>query len=775
MDNRTWLQGVGSRTSMRGFWRCAVLAILAFVLLHLSQREVYAVQTVIQDWDGSVMDTIDWTISNNVEIIDSWASRCKVYKGSDTDITAYCYYEADFTELGGWVDVQATFSPKTRFQQESFRVSYGYSQTSHPCGNYEVCPETFDISHGDNFWPYYYRWGTSLYDPSMGGSLGHGWGITIRFYGFTYSPGSPIAIRNYAIHIRPTNSQALAWRKRFYPPQPNNGQPWPCSPKPPKPYPPKPEELKDPANPYEGAGACMPFGLPVYWVDPNTLTLYVQDTDFSYEGLGPRVKMTRYFSSQSDPLLYDRSGSFGHGWHFSYDTRLTESGCNVMLMDLEGKERIFGYPEGDCGGGSAGSPLELSPSENVFDRLFAHGSGVFVLERKSPREWLRYEPYGDVSRLVSVADAAGNQITVQRAVNGKIQEIRDAAGRSTALTHDAQGQCTALTAPDSRKTTFAYDAGGKLVRSTDFMGNQTDYGYDADGHMVTMKNGGKTTAFGYSSSESLGRYISSLTNANGLKKTYRVTIVGNTFGVEEAFPSNSKRTYTGMLTRPVLISARDGADNGPDYAYTISGTSTPSVIGAINYTDPLGEKTTIRRNDRGNITKYESPDNNHVTYTYNDTDRMTSRSNFLNEKWAYEYNAFGNLTRGTSPEGRTTTFEYNADGLLTKTTNPRNAVTRYEYDAFGNLKRMVNPLGNEILWEYDTHGFKPTSIVDPRGNRTRFAYDPLHRLTRTTHPDGTWRENDYNCCSLASSTDENGYTTLVESDGMHKPLRITDP
>jgi len=751
--------------------RAIVRIMTGLALVLIFQGGVYAesAQTVIRDWDGSVLDTIDWTISNNVEIKEPWASRGKVYK-SDTDITAYYYYEADFTHVSGWVDVQASLSPKTRFQQESFRISYGYSQTYHPCGNYDPCPTTFDITHGDNFWPYYYRWGSG-YDAEMGGYIGQGWGITIRFVGFTQSP---ITIRTYVIHIRPSTSQALAWRERFYPPQPKNGQHWPCSPKPDKPYPPKPDDLKDPANPYEGAGACMPFGLPVYWVDPTTLTLHIKDTDFSYQGLGPEVRLTRFFSSKKDPILYEQTGSFGHGWHFSYDTRLTEAGCAVMLLDMEGQEHIFGYPEGACGGGSPGSPLEMVPSENVFDRVFSHGSGVFVLERKSPREWLRYEPYDDVSLLVSVADAAGNQITVQRAANGKIQEIRDAAGRRTVLTHNAEGLCTTLTAPDAEKTTFSY-LRGRLVQSTDFIGNQTVYTYDADGHMLSMTSGGKTTAFGYSSSESLGRYISSLTDANGRTTTYRLTNVMTAFGVEQFFPSNNKRTYTSDVTRPVLTSARDGAGNGPDYAYIYSGSSTPSVIGAIEYTGPLGTKTIIRRDARGNITKYESPDKNHITYTYNNMDRMTSRTNFLNEKWEYEYNAMGNLTKATSPEGRETAFEYNADGLLTKTTNPRNAVTQYEYDVFGNLTRLVNPLGNDVLWEYDAIGLKAAAVVDARKNRTQFEYDALHHLTRTTRPDGTWRGNNYDCCSLTSLIDENGNTAFFESDALHKPVRIVDP
>lgn len=60
-----------------------------------------------------------------------------------------------------------------------------------------------------------------------------------------------------------------------------------------------------------GPGAMSKFGTPRYWVNSAALNLVVEDSDFSYRGLGPDVVMTRTYNADPSDV-----GMFGNGWHF---------------------------------------------------------------------------------------------------------------------------------------------------------------------------------------------------------------------------------------------------------------------------------------------------------------------------------------------------------------------------------------------------------------------------------------------------------------------------
>ncbi len=138
-------------------------------------------------------------------------------------------------------------------------------------------------------------------------------------------------------------------------------------------------------------------------------------------------------------------------------------------------------------------------------------------------------------------------------------------------------------------------------------------------------------------------------------------------------------------------------------------------------TDPLNGPTQPTQFDydpNNNLTKVTDaklPTPGITNYTFDNMDRLGTRTDPLSKAESYIYDANGNLTVFRDRKLQATVFEYDALNRRTKATYADGSNTIYTYDA----------------------GNRPTQINDSTAGIITRTYDALDRLTLETTPQGT--------------------------------------
>jgi len=528
-------------------------------------------------------------------------------------------------------------------------------------------------------------------------------------------------------------------------------------------------------KPY-GCNGCATMGLPGYRVNMFNLRPVIQDTLFQWSGRGASPDLTLTWNTGVG-VGYT---NFGTGWRFSYDAWLEESSSGVTLQQDTGGQLHFDIPPSgnanvisiSVNPDNGDSTVVLGPSDPLdppnytagWDGKFISSQDGYRLEKVldgdpvlktfilyTPDEKLSYVFQGpsgtmDLVPLIAIEDWNGNQLKIMRNASGAITEIRDAVNRSAYLTYNTAGQCSAITVPGGGQLHFSY-SGTDLVQSLDLMENQTNYTYNAGKFVTSMSTEGRTWQFAWSNFDGHD-YLSAVTDPQGAITGYTILVhAGATYRTQVTDPTGRSFTY-----------------DYPSGQYSESSRPQAARVIADNKGRPVeiyqkGMNTyprTLEYDDDGNVTKMTNFEGGIHTYTYNDRGQVTQYVDALDNTWSNEYDSHGNRTRAQSPAGRIYQYTYNVQGELTQEIDPEGNIRYYTYNSFGNLKTVTDAVGSVTTYLYDTQGINLTGITDPLGNTTSFAYDDNRRLTRTTHPDGTYREHYYDCCAENSLRNENG-------------------
>jgi RHS repeat-associated protein len=515
-----------------------------------------------------------------------------------------------------------------------------------------------------------------------------------------------------------------------------------------------------------GPGRCSDQGMPNYWVSTTTRELFVQDTDYAYKGLGPKISLTRSYNQPRTPTI-SVFGMFGDRWIFTYESwvdQRAQSSSNsadrgVAIKKGSG-QRIGFYIDL-----SKAPPQQGAPGHAVYDRLTWYGA-YFIFEEKETRLTYRYDqvPGMTYSRLTSISDPDGNEVLVNYNADGTIQEIVDAAGGATAFHYDANKHCTSMTIPDGRTATYQYDGSGNLIRTVDLNGAETVYTYDSQHHMTGFTAGGKTTTFTYEPYPYGGwLQIASVTDARG-----NVTNYASYSGLRVTDPENYVKAYNWNMADGYTTIEGVYMDKEMKTAIVAFREYTNAL--PSKFTDANGKTWNMRYDTRGNRTEVTDPLGNKTLYAYDLNDNLIRVTNALNETWNYDYDGQHHLIRTTSPLGNKTNMTYNELGQLTGITNANQKSTSFTYDDLGNLETITDPLGHQKRTTYGPDGLVKASIVDERNNETRFQYDDNDRVVSVTYADGTSKSYGYDCCAALSFTDENGNKTTFTRDPL---LHIT--
>lgn len=111
---------------------------------------------------------------------------------------------------------------------------------------------------------------------------------------------------------------------------------------------------------------------------------------------------------------------------------------------------------------------------------------------------------------------------------------------------------------------------------------------------------------------------------------------------------------------------------------------------------------------------------------YDNSGRLTERTEASGERLAYGYDSQGRIATVTGPFGHALNFAYDATGHVSIVTDPAGQTLGYNYDANGNLIRVTYPDGSFKTYYYEDakYPYHLTGITDENGVRfATFGYD----------------------------------------------------
>ena len=266
--------------------------------------------------------------------------------------------------------------------------------------------------------------------------------------------------------------------------------------------------------------------------------------------------------------------------------------------------------------------------------------------------------------------------------NGRRAAEITPVGATNGFAYNDRDDVTALTNELGFTGSTTYNSFSQPLVLIDLMGFGTTNGYDSKGNLIATTNAASVIArFGYD------------TQGNR-------TVETNAFGLAEQTVTLYKYDQFGYLT---------------------------------NVTDALGNTSAFTYDANGN----------RLTLSRQRTLANGSKQTLLISN---SYDAANRVFATVEPDGFTNRTVYNNIGKTAYSTNKAGVVTRSDYDARGLLTNTVFALGTAQQAAeqnaYDAEG-RRTTFVNRAGQPTSYTYDGVGRLRRTTNPDGTYSDNQY--------------------------------
>jgi RHS repeat-associated protein len=369
--------------------------------------------------------------------------------------------------------------------------------------------------------------------------------------------------------------------------------------------------------------------------------------------------------------------------------------------------------------------------------------------------------------LQKMTDLNGNTLTVTSA------GITHSSGKSVIFTRNAANLITQITDPAGNSLYYTYNAlTGDLTGVTDRASQTTTFTYDTNHGLLTILDPRGVQPIKNVYDPTTGRLIQHI-DAYGKVITY-----ANNIGT-------SQEVVTDRLGN-VTVNNYDADGNIVQVTDALSGVTTRTYDKNDNLkteTNALGKTTSYTYDSNNNRTSETNPLNKTTSYTYNARNQVLTISDPLNHVTINTYDpATGNLLSTMDPSGFTTSYSYNSSGLRNSMTDPLGKVTQYQYDVSGNLTQQKDPLGNLITYTYDNNGNKTSETrtrTGPSGIETlltSYQYDKNNNLIKTTYPDNSTTQIQYNAIGKQSiTTDQLGHQTSYSYDLMGRLTQTTYP
>ncbi|WHI47267.1 RHS repeat-associated core domain-containing protein [Microbulbifer sp. VAAF005] len=415
--------------------------------------------------------------------------------------------------------------------------------------------------------------------------------------------------------------------------------------------------------------------------------------------------------------------------------------------------------------------------------------------------------YDDINRPVQVTNALNEethytyadnnlvQVEIGRSTDSTTEEV--IAGQITLINYDGKDRIISIErqGSDGTKTTYqsyTYDSLGRRLRTSDALGNATTFTYDMVGNLA------------------------STTDPEGSEISYSYDAFNNVVSTTD--PLNRVVIYTYDALGRLTESEHQGVSPSlvTSYSYDASGN-------LLTITDPENNTTTYTYDRLGRKIGEVHPGGETAIFSYDDRDRLSSKTGARGQVLEYSYESWGGLVsiehfasatdHASNNTERSQSFAYNDNGQLTQaidTAIQSNALYTNSYDALNRLSQTSNhyiPGGDRTLsYTYNTqgdlNGLSLDNTIETGGVLTNhsFGYDDYARLisatlagsthtlgydsadhwTSLTYASGARRTNIYNVDgTLTSTTLEDPSGTILEAlsysfDAANKIISYSD-
>lgn len=168
-------------------------------------------------------------------------------------------------------------------------------------------------------------------------------------------------------------------------------------------------------------------------------------------------------------------------------------------------------------------------------------------------------------------------------------------------------------------------------------------------------------------------------------------------------------------------------------------------------------------NADGTIASISYPQNNTLTFTYNDQGQRTSVSN-ASGTLSFAYDADGKLVTVSDENGRTVNLSYNGDQLISAQNTDSDSLN-YEYDSTNNIVKVTDFNGNiKLTNTFDDKNRVVSQYIQGEGTYT-FTYDEENHTNACTGPNGYYYSVIYDELGrITSATDSKGTESFEYND-----------
>lgn len=571
-----------------------------------------------------------------------------------------------------------------------------------------------------------------------------------------------------------------------------------------------------------------------YGMAANKVALIIKDPPVGYAPpRGPAIEFELSYDQKdiSQPQTYSTS-NLGPKWTHTFMRRMS-------VTVTAGTPNTYQWYRVLHGGGRILSGTQTGSTSPEFDWAtpdkYQKTSLKFGRPDGQDTLWLKY-PDGSVDTygpdqvaegylLTSVADPAGNTVTLAYDATKRLTSITDALGQVTTLSYEGSDplKITKVTDPFGRFATFQYNASGQLSSITDVIGivSSFTYGPNAESptapadfiNAMTTPYGTHTFAMGMNGVDRWLQATDPYGATERMEYRYSVGVASpptvpvgsinnlitsmNTFYWDKRatalYPGdfNKAKIYHWLQTgyegsaSPILRSEKNPLESRVFYKYDNSATdyyelsNTLPLSTARILDDGSEQRSTYEYNAWGKVTKETDPSGRVTTWVFSpdgldllEVRNITGTNNDLLA--SFTYNTQHKPLTAKDAAGQTTTFTYNTWGQPTSITNPKNETTTLTYDGQGYLTQILGPLpGATTAFTYDTYG-RLASVTPPGTGTTSYQYDALDRPTRVDFADGTYIANVYDRLDLRRARDRSGNWTLMTHNALGQLEEVQD-
>ncbi len=225
-------------------------------------------------------------------------------------------------------------------------------------------------------------------------------------------------------------------------------------------------------------------------------------------------------------------------------------------------------------------------------------------------------------------------------------------------------------------------------------------------------------------------------------------------GVGTSTLSSETRAYT---SNGQVASIVDGGNNRTGYAYDgydrLIQTSYPVATAGAN-TSSTTDYEQLTYGDNVHLTQRRQRDGSTVGYTYDNLNRVISRSPTGENTVNFQYDLTNNVTSQQRPaDGVNVTHSWDALGRETSEGQAFGSVT-YQYDVAGRRTRLGWGDGFYVNYDYDNAGnvtaIRENGATSGVGLLASYNYDNLGRRTAIAYGNGTGRNYEYDAVSRLS-------------------------